>query len=1181
MKNFSWLSRLTDLLSARGTRRTNRSARHRYRAESLEARLVLAAPTLAELPNVTLRSGSPLMIPLDGADADGQMLTFSASSTNSSVQTVIQPGRTGLEMVVDGFGTMRFHLFEDKAPRAVAQITELAASGFYDGSTFHRVINNFVIQGGDPNGDPPGTGGSSLGDFDDQFHVDLQHNRTGILSMAKSLDDTNDSQFFITEGAQRALDAQHSIFGLLVEGESVREAISNVTTVNPPTDDRPITDVVVSEINVYTDLENGVLMLKAPEGTTGTSTITVTVTDPDGNTSQRSFTVTIQADTVDTDPWLADVPKIRTLEGVGTEFDLSHFDPENSAVVYLDQGRLQQFGLFVPQPTPTGLTYATNPTTGVTTVSPGALMGTQRITVAVGVRTAAIDYQVVPIEIVTTPSNWLVTVNDFPASGAADDGEADTIRLVRNETRLEVYVNNVLTAQAEDVSVSSITLAGSGDDDRLIIDWSGGNPLPQGGLIFSGGSQTTSDGDVLELTGGSATSITHTFADGSSGTINIDGIVIQYGGLEPIIDRLTASTRTFTFSSLDDVVTLGDDGIASNGLSRISTTSGTAERVDFAGPTGSLTVNLGGGNDNLTVLAIDSGNYAVTVDGGAGNDTIRGGNAADHISGGTGHDNLIGLDGNDTILGEDGNDTINGGGGADSLSGGAGNDNVAGIGASDFLSGGPGNDTLDGGAGTDRVLDGMTGALITLTNVGYNGEGVDVYISIERVGLTGDDTSSNLDATQFSGAVTVLAGGGDDTIRGTASDDSLDGGSGNDSLDGMGGNDTVIGSDGDDILQGNSGSDSVSGGNGRDLVRGGGGSGDTVSGGLDDDTLDGGAGTDSLFETTNGNLTLTSTTMTGLGNDVLLNVERARLVGGNARNIFDASAFNPAPGLTSVIASGGGGNDLLIGSPGADIMDGDDGDDVLIGNDGNDQLLGDRGRDRLEGGGGNDLLEGAQGSGDSISGGPGNDTINGGAGTDRVYEIADVNFVLTSASLTGLGTDTLIGIERAALTGGAGNNTIDASGFGGSGTTLDGGAGNDSVLGSASVDVIIGGDGDDTLIGNAGNDTIMAGTGNDSVDGGAGNDGLSGFSGNDQIIGGADNDTIYGGSGNDTLTGGDGADTIVGGAGGDSVNGEGGTDKVLGGSGSGANPFDSVIGSAGEIDENFQLNPLPVWVEEV
>src|SRR5690606_19222892 len=98
------------------------------------------------------------------------------------------------------------------------------------GLKFHRVLNNFVIQGGDPLGN--GTGGSTLGDFDDQFHLDLQHNRTGVLSYAKSADDTNDSQFFITEGPQRFLDFNHSVFGQLVEGETVRQGISNTAVVD-------------------------------------------------------------------------------------------------------------------------------------------------------------------------------------------------------------------------------------------------------------------------------------------------------------------------------------------------------------------------------------------------------------------------------------------------------------------------------------------------------------------------------------------------------------------------------------------------------------------------------------------------------------------------------------------------------------------------------------------------------------------------------------------------------------------------------------------------------------------------------------------------------------------------------------------------------------------------------------
>ncbi len=100
---------------------------------------------------------------------------------------------------------MVFELFDQEASRVTNRIKSLVESGFYNKTTsgqiiFHRVIDNFVIQAGDPTG--TGSGGSSLADFDDQFDVDLQHNRTGVLSYAKSSDDTNDSQFFITEGPQ-------------------------------------------------------------------------------------------------------------------------------------------------------------------------------------------------------------------------------------------------------------------------------------------------------------------------------------------------------------------------------------------------------------------------------------------------------------------------------------------------------------------------------------------------------------------------------------------------------------------------------------------------------------------------------------------------------------------------------------------------------------------------------------------------------------------------------------------------------------------------------------------------------------------------------------------------------------------------------------------------------------------
>ena len=187
-----------------------------------------AQPTFQTIPQTALLSGSPIHIPLDGRSPSGEALSFTAVSSDPLVTPTVLTGNRSLRIHVTNFGVMVFELFDGRARRATNRIAALATRGFYDGVIFHRIINDFVLQGGDPTG--TGTGGSTLGRFDDKFHVDLQHNRTGLLSMAKSGDDTNDSQFFITEGPQRHLDFNHSIFGILVKGEAVRERISNVAT---------------------------------------------------------------------------------------------------------------------------------------------------------------------------------------------------------------------------------------------------------------------------------------------------------------------------------------------------------------------------------------------------------------------------------------------------------------------------------------------------------------------------------------------------------------------------------------------------------------------------------------------------------------------------------------------------------------------------------------------------------------------------------------------------------------------------------------------------------------------------------------------------------------------------------------------------------------------------------------
>jgi len=352
-----------------------------------------AAPTFQTIADVTLLGGSPLFIPLDGFDADGQALSYTVASSNPSLVAASVPqGNRSMRISVAGYGDMVLELHEHLVPEVTQPIIDLAEDGFYDGVIFHRVMNEFMIQGGNPSY----TGGDTSGlvDFDDRFHVDLQHNRPGVLSMAKTDDDTNNSQFFITEVPTRWLDFNHSIFGLLVEGENVREAISNVAT---GVSDRPLANVVMQSVEIFLDQENGVLMLKAPEGASGQADVTVTVTDEDSLQYQQTFHVTVQPDLYNGGPFLGPIGPIQTTVNTPAVFQLSAIDVEGNAVSFdaLKMGSVNY-------------TFGVNSQTGQVTVTPPAgFTGTMEILVRVRPTTSSntldvYDSQVVEITVAST-----------------------------------------------------------------------------------------------------------------------------------------------------------------------------------------------------------------------------------------------------------------------------------------------------------------------------------------------------------------------------------------------------------------------------------------------------------------------------------------------------------------------------------------------------------------------------------------------------------------------------------------------------------------------------------------------------------------------------------------------------------------------------------------------------------
>jgi peptidyl-prolyl cis-trans isomerase B (cyclophilin B) len=119
-------------------------------------------------------------------------------------------------------GTIRLQLHADKTPKTVANFEKLANKGFYNGLKFHRVIANFMIQTGCPEG--TGRGGPGY-KFADEFHPSLKHDGPGVLSMANAGPNTNGSQFFITHVATPHLDGKHSVFGRVLAGQDVVNAI--------------------------------------------------------------------------------------------------------------------------------------------------------------------------------------------------------------------------------------------------------------------------------------------------------------------------------------------------------------------------------------------------------------------------------------------------------------------------------------------------------------------------------------------------------------------------------------------------------------------------------------------------------------------------------------------------------------------------------------------------------------------------------------------------------------------------------------------------------------------------------------------------------------------------------------------------------------------------------------------
>ncbi len=332
--------------------------------ESLEARHLLAAttPSFDPIGNLNVPFTAPLHVGINGDHGLGENITYTVETNNPNLQAEILTGNRSWALSVQDQGTMIFEFFEGRAPRATGQIIELIESDFYDNKEFIRIVDNFVIQA---------TGQQSpLEDFDDEFHVDLNHGQVGTLSMAKAGEDDNNAEFFVTLVTTRFLDFHHSVFGVITEGVDVLQSIGDLPTEpNPSTGENssPVDPVVITNSEVFTDNENAVLFLKAltdpdgndgglglgPEDSVGPIEVTVTATDESGNTFSETFEVSITDDTdpnANSLPFLDEIdPVLGAVPGATIDFTITAYDAEGDEItLFFDPA-----GLSVPFQTTT------------------------------------------------------------------------------------------------------------------------------------------------------------------------------------------------------------------------------------------------------------------------------------------------------------------------------------------------------------------------------------------------------------------------------------------------------------------------------------------------------------------------------------------------------------------------------------------------------------------------------------------------------------------------------------------------------------------------------------------------------------------------------------------------------------------------------------------------------------
>jgi cyclophilin family peptidyl-prolyl cis-trans isomerase len=373
------------------------SRRAQLGAEQLEGREVPAV-NLASINSTNFANNQPLFIPVTNTATVNGTTAYTATSSNSSVSVSVLPAGQTLRLDMSGVdktgtaftGTLTIRLFADAAPLAVQRITDLANSGFYNGKTFFRVLDDFVIQGGSSDNTGSGANPSGVNPIPDEFDAGFTFNSPGILAFANAGDDANGTQIFISDidtplsGRPQFLNFNHTVFGQLTSGfDTFTKIIQGTVTTNPASGEKslPTNAAKITAASIINDNANGVLRIVANSGFTGNADISVTGNDADNSAKSTSFTVTAAADTVNDRPFLPNLSAVTVASGSSTVTTLPtvNIDNDPANLVY----RVGVPGNLLG--TPANVTTSIDSTTGKLTITPvGSFTGA--VDLLIGVR---------------------------------------------------------------------------------------------------------------------------------------------------------------------------------------------------------------------------------------------------------------------------------------------------------------------------------------------------------------------------------------------------------------------------------------------------------------------------------------------------------------------------------------------------------------------------------------------------------------------------------------------------------------------------------------------------------------------------------------------------------------------------------------------------------------------------